>query len=441
MPEKPYYPVVIVPGIGQSKVVEIDGAGEPLRTVWPLDISKDLLLDRLKGPFMKMMLLRRDAGFTDALGEVAAEIMSGISAGPDGAPKKNLRAISYPYPFSECTDDEKRYICKMAPVQDLAAVIGEENIFFFTYHSFERPYTVADQLNAYVQMVQERTGSDKINFMPLSLGGAMFTAYLDAYGAENVHRIVYFVPALWGTASIGDLFAKNLVNEKADSLLTFLLGDSAAGMLKTLSAMMPAGIADAMTEKMIDTLLSEVFVNSGAMWACVPPERYAALAEKYLADADHAELKAQTDRYHAAQEKLPETLKALAANGVNIYICACYGRSLLPALGSAATLSSDGLIDIRSASLGANAAPLGETLPPEACGPDARLSPEGALDASTGAFPDSTWYFYDQYHDSIAYNDTALGVALKALSDESFTSVNSDPALGQFHQKQDNRNA
>ncbi len=439
MSENRFYPVVIVPGIGQSKVVEVNAAGEAVRTVWPLDVDPQLLISKLKNPFAKMMIFRKDGGFSDAAGEAVAEAADGIATNPDGSMKHTLKAVGYPYPLSECTADEKRYINKMAPVQKLSETVGEENIFFYAYNSFGMPYEIAAGLQDFVTMVLERTGSEKVNFLPLSLGGAMLTAYLDLYGAARVHRIVYMVPALQGTRTIADVFRKDLRTDKFSSLLGMLAGGKTAQTLGTVLPMLPEGVLEKTTDKIADAVLSAVLTGSGAMWACLPPEYYEALAEQYLSDPAHAALRAQTDRYSAAQKALPDTLKTLAAQGIGVYICCCYGLKLAEALGSADSCSSDGIINIESASLGATAAVPGQILTEAQINDRAYLSPDGVVDASTGVFPNSTWYFAGQYHDSIAYNDTALSIAFRALSDERFTDIRSDPALGQFHLKQDNR--
>lgn len=439
MSEQKYYPVVIVPGIGQSKVVETDEAGSVLGTVWPLSIDKDGLMNALKGPFMKMMLFRRDAGFTDALADYAKRTMSGIATNPDGTMKRRLKAVTYPYSVAECSAEERRYIYKMAPMQNLGEVIGEENLFFFSYNSFDKPYTVAAQLHDYIAFVKEKTGSEKVNLLPLSLGGAMATAYMDAYGWEEFHRIVYFVPALQGTAIVGDTFRKNIDTDRAADIFGLLAGEKTAQTMAGLVSAMPAGMMPKIADKLIDTLLQEVFLGSGAMWAVLPPEWYPELSAKYLSDAAHTPLKAETDRFYAAETALRDTLGAFAAAGGRVFICACYDHALPAVFGSAKEYSSDGMIHIQSATLGAKAAKPGQTLSDSEIGDAAYVSPERTVDASFGAFPESTWYFHDQFHDSIAYNDTALAVALKALSDESFTGVHSDPALGQFHERQDNR--
>ncbi|MBQ7637422.1 MAG: hypothetical protein IJS90_00800 [Clostridia bacterium] len=439
MAEKKYYPVIIVPGIGQSKVDKIGPSGEPEQRAWPLSFDSEKLMDKMKGPFMKTMLFRRDMGLTAAATELVKEATSPISTNPDGSMKHVLRAVTYDYPLSECSDDEKRYINKMAPVKDLSAVIGEENVFFMAYNSFEKPYSVAKQLNDFIAFVKGKTGSDKVNILALSLGGAMFTAFLDEYGAKDVHRIVYMVPALHGTKTIADIFNKNVKTDDAVSLLSSITNEKTAQSLGGVMSMMPDGLIDKLADSVLGALIENVLSGSGAMWACLPPEDYAALADKYLSDKAHAEMRAETDRYHSAQVNLKETLLGLKAQGIGVYICACFGMPLIKALGSANDYSSDGIINVSSASLGARAAKPGSQLREDEINSEEYLSPNKNLDASFGAFPESTWYFEDQFHDSIAYNDTALKIAFKALSDEAFTDIHSDESISQFNKKQDNR--
>ena len=66
-------------------------------------------------------------------------------------------------------------------------------------------------------------------------------------------------------------------------------------------------------------------------------------------------------------------------------------------------------------------------------------APDRTVDASKGFLPDTTWYFKDQFHDATAYNDTALEIAKRVLSDDDFKDIFSDAALPQFGVAQDNR--
>ena len=42
-----YRPCIIIPGIGQSKVIETDENGEKLRNLWPFDPDVDTLVKKI----------------------------------------------------------------------------------------------------------------------------------------------------------------------------------------------------------------------------------------------------------------------------------------------------------------------------------------------------------------------------------------------------------
>ena len=114
----------------------------------------------------------------------------------------------------------------------------------------------------------------------------------------------------------------------------------------------------------------------------------------------------------------------LKSEGVDFFAVVGYNLQLLP-IAAADTASSDSMINVESASMGATAAPLGQKLGKE---------PDG-----TFISPDGVWYFRNQQHDNTAYNDTALEIASRVLSDDSFTSVYSDKSLPRYGNAQDNR--
>ena len=49
------FPVIILPGIGQSRVQVIDESGNAVRDAWPISADAEKLMGPLKGPLMKMM--------------------------------------------------------------------------------------------------------------------------------------------------------------------------------------------------------------------------------------------------------------------------------------------------------------------------------------------------------------------------------------------------
>ncbi len=439
-------PCVILPGIGQSKVELVNAQGDKIKMAWPLDVDGEDILNALKMPLAKMMLLRRDAGFSDKVKEVFCEIADPIATLPDGSMKNTLRVVDYPRSLAECEKAEKRYIYKMVPLQMLSERIGEENLFFFSYNSFGDTYEIAEELSRYIDMVKEKTGSDKVNLVPVSLGGALSTAYFQLFRhKKDVKRVMYFVAALGGSHLIADIMEKNIIPENGISMIEMLMDKGTAEKAEGFLKMLPKGVFETTINKALDALNETVLCNSMSMWGIIPPERYPALAKRWLSDEKHKSLREKADRFYEFRLHFTETVKELEAEGVEFFAICGYGLQLL-ALAGTDKMSSDGIIHISSTSMGAKSAPLGEKL--GECTEEGRhctdeahshLSPDGTIDASYGLWPETTWYFAAQRHDDTAYNDKALGIAARVLSDDSFKDIYSDAEFPQFGQAHDNR--
>lgn len=446
MPENKFTPCVILPGIGQSKVEMVDKKGEKIKMAWPIDVDGEALMNELKGSLMKMMLFRKDAGFSDKVASVVKDIVDPIASNPDGSMKNNLKTVSYPRSLAECSADEKRYIYKMVPLNKLSDIIGEDNLYFFAYNSFGDTYETAKELSSFIDMVKDKTGSDKVNLVPVSLGGALSTAYFQLFRQKHdIKRVMYFVAALGGSHLIADIMAKNVDVSNGLSMVEMLANAKTAESLGGLLKMMPEGVFEKTVDKALDVLISQVLMNSLSMWGIIPPERYYALSEKYLSDKAHRELKEKADSFYQYRLSFPAVVRELEGEGVEFFAVCGYGLKLLP-LCNSSSMSSDGIIHVGSTTLGALSAPAGEELcdfPSEGkvCTDPSHshLSPDKNVDASYGLWPERTWYFASQGHDAIAYNDTALEIASRVLSDDSFTDIYSDDGLPQFGTVQDNR--
>lgn len=436
MPVNGYTPSIILPGIGQSKVEMTDKNGNKVKMAWPLDVNGEELLGKLKAPMMKMMLFRKDGGFSDKVADVIREAIDPIAVNFDGTMKNPIRVVSYPHSLAQCTEAERGYIYRMVPMQRLSAIIGEENLYFFAYNSFGQPYETAEELDRYIQNVKAETGSDKVNLVPVSLGGALSTAYFDAYGYKNdVKRVMYFVAALEGSRLIGDILAGDIDTSSILPVVELLGSAKAAETLGGLLKMLPDGVEQNIVNKAFAALLETTIVNCPSMWSIIPPDMYPALAEKYLSDKKHSVVREKADRYYKAQSNIRALLTERMNNGTEFFAVAGYDLPLVPIVNDK-TLCSDTIINTSSCTLGATTAPLGGRL--ENTDP-AYTSPDGMIDASTGFLPDRTWYFKGQQHDATAYNDTALEIAKRVLSDDGFTDIRSDPALPQFGVASDNR--
>lgn len=446
MPENRYTPCVILPGIGQSKVEMVDKNGSKIKMAWPIDVDGEEVLGQLKGPLMKMMLFRKDAGFSDKIASIVRDIVDPIASLPDGKMRNRLKVVEYPYSLAECTPDERRYIYKMVPLQMLSEKIGEENLFFFSYNSFGDTYETAEHLSEFIDMVKAKTGSDKVNLVPVSLGGALSTAYFQLYAhKKDVKRVMYFVAALGGSHLIADIMEKAVKAENGIAMVEMLADAKTAESLGGLLKMMPAGVFEATVDKALDALNGDVLSNSLSMWGIIPTDRYKKLSEIYLSDKAHATLKEKADRFYEYRLRFPEVVRELEAQGVEFFAVCGYGLQLM-ALANSDKMSSDGIIHVSSTTMGALSAPLGEILtefPEEGrvCKDSSHchLSPDKTVDAAYGLWPERTWYFASQGHDATAYNDKALGIAARVLSDDSFTDIYSDADFPQFGVAQDNR--
>ena len=273
-------PCVILPGIGQSKVELVNADGDKIKMAWPLDVEGEDILDALKMPLAKMMLLRRDAGFSDKVKEVFSGIADPIATLPDGSMKNKLRVVSYPRSLAECEADEKRYIYKMVPLQMLSERIGEENLFFFSYNSFGDTYEIAEELSDFIDMVKEKTGSGKVNLVPVSLGGALSTAYFRLFRhKKDIKRVMYFVAALGGSHLIADIMEKNIIPENGVSMIEMLTDKGTADKVSGFLKLLPNGVFEATINKALDALKSSAFFFNAI---CFSSERYCFARAGYL---------------------------------------------------------------------------------------------------------------------------------------------------------------
>lgn len=438
MSENKKTPVIILPGIGQSRVVVTDENDAPVKAAWPLDLDSDALLGPLKGPAMKMMMFRRDAGFSDKVAEVIRTALDPVSANPDGTMKNRLKTVRYPV-LSACSDENKRYINRMVPTGCVTEKIGEENVWFLAYNSFGDPYETAAELDALIESIKAERGCEKVNLLPVSMGAAVATAYFDAYGHKgDVDRAMYMVPALGGSKVVADLFREDLEVTELGDILGMFMDAKAGEALRGFAKIMPAGVSEAVAKKALAAVRDTAIRYSPMVWSVIPPEYYPALADRWLSGDETAVLRKKTDRFYAAQSRLRELLDDQRTRGTSFYICAGYGLPF-PAVFGGDAYSTDGIINLACATLGAKSAAAGQPLPDDEIGDRAYLSPDGQVDASFGFTPDTTWFFANQQHDAIAYNDTALTVAARVLCDPEFCDIHSDPALPQFGKAQDNR--
>lgn len=414
-----YRPCIIIPGIGQSKVIETDENGEKLRNLWPFDPDVDALVKKITPSGIRMMLLRRDCGFSSALDEAVRSMLEPLGCTPDSERKVRAEVVGYYRPVGECTDDEKRYIYKMVPLSALADIIGEENLYFFAYDIFGKADENARLLREFISTVKEQRQCDKVDLIPVSMGATVAQMYFELYGGDrDVKRVIGVVPAYDGSDIAADLLAGDIRTDDCGALLEMLLSRREAEKISKLMSKMPKKVADRAVRTLVRAACETVIVNSSTMWGIIPSERYTELRDRYLADPDHDSLRAVADRHWRVRRNIKELVRREQERSVEFYnICGC-GKPLTP-IAASDNLMSDTIVPTYSSSMGAQCAAPGKTLSPGRDEPADFVSPHSDINAACAAVPDRTWFYYNMEHEQAAENTALLElVAAIASSDE-----------------------
>ncbi len=399
-------PVVIIPGISRLKLFTADETGNRIKSAWPPELDEKSVMNEIKSSLMKMMIFRKDGGFSDKIAEIISGIAEPLSVNSDGSKKYNVQPVFYNKSLAECSEEEKNEIYKDFPLKEHGETIGEENIFYFTYDPFGDIFDIAEKFDEFISFVKSKTGKDKINVIAVSVGGAVLKAYLHKYGEKNdTGKIVNIVSALGGISLIADLFEDKLNLDDPVKLLSGLGGKAAS--LSSAIAMFPPEVIASTIKKSLDVIKSKLIFNCTFMWALIPCNRFDGIYNN-LKDCTDSVLKEKITALRECSSGLAEAVK-----NREFYILCGYGSELIP-IASRSGISSDGIIDISSSSLGAVCA-------------DINSKP----DISECVFPDTTWFFKNQGHVSASCNDDLISLAVKIMTGD-IENVYSDPSYPQL---------
>lgn len=451
-------PVVVLPGINHSPTYLYDENNEPVLDKNGDQVGGTLLIletDQLLKKSLPKLIIRLLAtiavqypvGMESAAYEAACSAFRLQRCNDEGCFVENLQTKRWNYPLSGMTEDELDWVYRMVPMKPLVDVIGEDHTYFFTFNLVGNPMESAAELDAYIDMVREQTGHDKVVLLPVSLGGTILTAYLDAYGHDKVSQICNAVACLDGTDILADMMERKwnledqfLYHEFIASIFMEENGNATLGyLINSVLHILPRAGVNAILTGAWSGILDTLVLNCPQFWAMLPSARYDALAARYL--GDKPVLKAKTDRFQQARLNLKQNILAAVEDGVSVNFIAGanldFGAQMYSYFGivdSAKKVNSDGIINLSSTTLGATGAAGGATLPagyaqanPNPDYPDySYISPDNKVDASTAVLPDHTWIFLDQHHE-VGNNDVVLNLA-KALILGDVADVHSDPA-------------
>lgn len=440
-------PTIVIPGISQTETFLLDENGNRMftedgrpMTSYPPTVDVDALVQTLAWPLARTLITQRDLGFTDVAADVVEDVFSSLATGLDTQPVRRVEVVKYPQSVARCSEHDKGYIYSCIPLQTYSATAGEDHLYFLAFNSFGNNLEVAQELYDMIQLVKRETGHSKVNLCPISLGATITNTLLEYYPQvyDDINKVVFIVPALDGSAIVGDVLKGNL-NLGDEMLYKDLFPSLFDGYLpyaiNIALRLLPKQVLTTLIEKVLDRLQQTALVNCTVMWSLVPGEDYPALAEKFLSDPAHAEVKRQTDIYYQAQLHSRANIQKLVDSGIPVFDIVDYNVALYSIACSYDKINSDGVIHLDSTSMGAASAPVNERLPEgyvqqnTHCSNPAHnhMSPDGTVDASTGLLPETTFYFNKQAHEGTARNDVIIKLATQLLLDDSITDVHTMP--------------
>lgn len=462
---------IILPGIGQSDSTYVKEDGSTVSGGLVLLDSEAIagpVVTKLALPLLASIATRTAAlNLQDAAYEVISDLFYIQASDKDGTGREELILTRYPYALSQYSEDDHGWFYRMFPMEPVVEAMAEkygaadpsynpeDYIYLSTFQLIGNPYDSAKELKDFIGMVKEQTGCEKVNLVPISLGGTILTAYLQLIQEEyngdfsDINKIINIVACLNGTDLFSDFFDRkwNLADEFLyDEYIDLIVEANGmqpymGGLIKIALKIIPKPALYAILSGAIEGLLDNMFVNCPQFWAMVTKERYEGLADRYLVGEEYALLRSKTDWFQDARVNLINNLNYVKDNyGVVTYSVAAYGLQFTDGeynffgiAGSSATTNSDGIINISSASLGASyvvpgAVYEGAVMP----------SPDGELDISTCAFPNTTWFFKNQHHE-VGRNDVILKLLGQILVGE-ITDVNSSANFPQFNYGRVTRN-
>lgn len=436
------YPVIIVPGIGQSKTALVDENDNIIKVVWPLSFDVEKFKKAVMPSAIRMMIFRSDLGFCKKASKEFKRQLDCLASNPDGTLKHRLKPVTFgEKSYAECDADGQRYINKMIPTKQICSLVGEDNFFFFTYYSFGNTYDIVESLKEYIDMVKKKKNVDKVNLLPISLGGTVTTAYLDKYGDRgDINRVVGVVAAFNGTTIAEDVFNDEINSQDYYSMIELFAGAGKAKSINKLLKYIPKKVVVKFINEMVLAIKEKLFLNSSMAWGTVPARSYMKLADKYLSDKKSEKLRERTDKAYQARSDFNEFIRKAKNNGIDIFSLCGYDIPILPAFKSTKT-SSDMIVPTFSCSMGASVCNIDECFEDGYVAKNTvckdenhnHISPDNIVDASCSAIADTTWFFKGMDHEGAAGNEKLLTLAGILLKDETIKTVFDDENYPQFN--------
>ena len=437
-------PVINIEGEKDIEVWQEDGT-HYRPTGEKADAIVDEAVDELIPVFLKALLTDNYDEWSRMALEKLTPIYDEIRPNPDGTLPEN-------------TGPDYSGVIGHAGVTEIPDPASVNYYYSYAWDYRRSPLDEADSLQAFIELVKAKSGSDKVVLLSRCGSTSLSAAYLYKYGTANIEKMVFVCSTLTGVAYV-------------DTLLSGNLSISGKSLYYDLTYRDPLGSFNERVSRFVNALVYAINANGSAEdVAALAVYAYDKIKDSFTApflrsyygvccndvafvgdhyDAyrdyifpseelkqEYAAILAKTDEYrYNVQARLVELLTAAADEGVSVNFIAAYGEPAGYPFGAQSDSVGDELMDVYSQTLGATAAKYGETLSDdyiaarEAAGYGAYISPDRQIDASTCLFPETTWFIKNLRHIFFA-NDLHDFIRMIAWTDN--MTVNSNPDRPRF---------
>ena len=415
-------PVILVHGVGSNPVYENVGTENEseIKTLGLGELTDLLTADGILSEAVKLLSDKQGYDF-DALCDALGNYVTGnpFNLNKNGNPKKGQGINNYwETPMSKHRDFwENADISERGLIRQICLMHGAKNVYAYNYDWRVDARKSAKGLNKMIKAVKKRTGAKKVALVGCSFGGAVLSAYMDAYKKQNdVTRYLFVNPAMYGVdvtrMYAGDMkITKKGVMKYLDGMQNANPGSTQQTIMKVVKALGDKRVEIAAenfaeiakSKKNRKTLVEKVidpwFGNVVGLWECIPYDVFNS-AVKYCTKVGMLDKKSgvykKIKAYHKVQGRFKKNVKYVKKHGAEVAIIANYGEPGIPVT-SKQNNHIDGLIDTTRASGGAIVADFGKKLK----GKNAKgkyVSPDKVINAKTCVVPNSTWFIKDIQH-------------------------------------------
>ncbi len=438
-------PVIIIRGLYFDGLT-ID-AGTPnernaIGAIKAADIVKTL------GKVAALAVFKGREAAVSALCDYLRVVFAGFLNDKNGDPLQAATVDTYPlsldhYPDSALAEGTQREEGLAHAVMD---TVGGDKAYYIGYDWRRSQLDVADDINAMVERaLADHPEFDKVILISASMGGMETIGYLTKYGYDKVARCIFLSSTFYGAYVAGDCLTGRIVIDP--TALCRFVGYHVPALDAPLNLLNKLGVVKAVCKllqrfvdnnkrQVYDEVLLDTFGTMPGLWGVTRAERYEEAKEYLFGDriGEYAGLIERADALQEMAAGVPELIRQMQADGVELCVVAGYNAPLAPTYEHAVT-NGDNTLETALMCGGAVAADFGQTLGDDyvPANPE-KLTPDRVVDLSGVILPENTWLIKDAPHVACNYGSDCSAFVMWLITAPEAPDIHTEPKYPQFMQ-------